>query len=235
MNSLRPKRLRTLTVTGHPRGQPHLSAASGLVCAHGRVYVMADDEHHLAVFRDRRSPGRLHRVFAGNLPHEMEARKKRKPDVETLFLLPSAKVGGDDALIALGSGSRKNRQVGVAMALSARGKVAKESSSLRPETALQAPSRRPGRGDQYRRCNRHGRRAVAAQPRSQGRFCECRCPLPATRLPAPDEGSASQGHQADLGTALRPGGHQRDPTRVHRRSGIARRRLALHRRCRRHR
>lgn len=126
MNSLRPKRLRTLTVTGHPRGQPHLSAASGLVCAHGRVYVMADDEHHLAVFRDRRSPGRLHRVFAGNLPHEMEARKKRKPDVETLFLLPSAKDGGDDALIALGSGSRKNRQVGVAMALSARGKVARK-------------------------------------------------------------------------------------------------------------
>ena len=104
MNSLRPKRLRTLTVNGHPRGQPHLSAASGLVCAHGRVYVMADDEHHLAVFRDRRSPGRLHRVFAGDLPHETEARKKRKPDMETLFLLPSPKAGGDDALIALGSG-----------------------------------------------------------------------------------------------------------------------------------
>ena len=125
MNSLRPKRLRTLTVSAHPRGQPHLSAASGLVCAHGRVYVMADDEHHLAVFRDRRSPGRLHRVFAGNLPHETEARKKRKPDVETLFLLPSPKAGGDDALIAFGSGSRKRRQTGIVIALSIRGKVAK--------------------------------------------------------------------------------------------------------------
>lgn len=125
MNSLRPKRLRTLTVNGHPRGQPYLSAASGLVCAHGRVYVMADDEHHLAVFRDRRSPGRLHRVFAGNLPDETEARKKRKPDVETLFLLPSSKAGGGDALIALGSGSRKNRQTGIVIALNARGKVAK--------------------------------------------------------------------------------------------------------------
>ena len=126
MNSLQPKRLRTLTVNGHPRGQPHLSAASGLVCAHGRVYVMADDEHHLAVFRDRRSPGRFHRVLAGNLPCETEARKKRKPDVETLFLLPSSKAGGGDALIALGSGSRKNRQIGIVIPLSARGKVAKE-------------------------------------------------------------------------------------------------------------
>ena len=126
MNILRPKRLRTLTVNGHPRGQPHLSAASGLVCAHGRAYVMADDEHHLAVFRDRRSPGRLHRVLAGNLPDETEARKKRKPDVETLFLLPSPKAGGDDVLVALGSGSRKNRQTGIVIALSARGKVAKK-------------------------------------------------------------------------------------------------------------
>ena len=123
MNFLRPRRLRTLTVRAHPRGQPHLSAASGLVCAHGRVYVMADDEHHLAVFGDLRSPGRLHRVLSGDLPHENEARKKRKPDLETLLLLRSAKADRRQALIALGSGSRKNRQTGIVIALGARGKV----------------------------------------------------------------------------------------------------------------
>ena len=123
MNFLRPRRLRTLTVKAHPRGQPYLSAASGLVCAHGRVYVIADDEHHLAVFGDLRSPGRLHRVLAGDLPQEKEARKKRKPDLETLFLLPSAKTDRRHALIALGSGSRKNRQTGILIALGPRGKV----------------------------------------------------------------------------------------------------------------
>jgi hypothetical protein len=123
-SSLRPKRLRNLTVASHPRDQRHLSAASGLVCAHGRVYVIADDEHHLAEFRDRRSPGRLHQVVAGPLPRDKTARKKRKPDMETLFLLPSRADHGD-ALIALGSGSRKNRQTGLIIGLSARGKVAK--------------------------------------------------------------------------------------------------------------
>ena len=126
MNCLRPERLRVLTVNGHPRGQPHLSAASGLVCSYGRVYVLADDEHHLAVFRDRLSLGQLHRIFPGNLPDEMEARKKRKPDAETLFLLPSVEAGGSDALIALGSGSRKNRQAGAVIGVRSRGKVAKK-------------------------------------------------------------------------------------------------------------
>ena len=41
-------------------------------------------------------------------------------------MVPSAEVGGRDALIALGSGSRKNRQTGAIIRLSARGKVAKK-------------------------------------------------------------------------------------------------------------
>jgi len=56
----------------------------------------------------------------------MKARKKRKPDMETLFLLPSPKAGAGDALIALGSGSRKNRQTGVVIGLDGRGNVAKK-------------------------------------------------------------------------------------------------------------
>jgi hypothetical protein len=110
--------LRSLTIDPlqHPRGQPHLSAASGLVCANGRVYVMADDEHHLAVFRDRDAPGELHRLFATDLPDAKKARKRRKPDLETLLWLPMR-----NALVALGSGSRPNRHTGVLIPLGAGG------------------------------------------------------------------------------------------------------------------
>ena len=84
-------RLRLLTVNPaeHPRGQAHLAAASGLVCAHGRVYVMGDDEQHLVVFNDRRSAGHLHRVRSGHLPAHAAQRKRVKPDFESLLLLPA--------------------------------------------------------------------------------------------------------------------------------------------------
>jgi hypothetical protein len=110
--------LRTLTLDPrcHPRGQPHLSAASGLVCANGCVYVIADDEHHLAVFRDRAGPGVLHRLWAADLPDDKGARKRRKPDLETLLWLPRR-----GALVALGSGSRPNRNTGVLIPLGAAG------------------------------------------------------------------------------------------------------------------
>lgn len=117
---LQTRALRELTLhrADHPRGAPHLAAASGLVCAHGRVYVIADDEHHLAVFHDRGSPGTLHRLRSGDLPAAPKERKRRKPDFETLLWLP-----GDDGgtLVALGSGSRDNRCSGVAIALDRRG------------------------------------------------------------------------------------------------------------------
>ncbi len=111
-------RLRTLSLApqAHPRGQPHLSAASGLVCAHGRAYVIGDDEHHLAVFRDRAAPGQLVRVVAGDLPSSKGARKRRKPDFETLLHLPDRAM-----LLALGSGSRAGRDRGVAIDLAADG------------------------------------------------------------------------------------------------------------------
>ena len=100
----------------HPRGQPQLSAASGLVCANGCVYVIADDEHHLVVFRDRASPGELHRLWAGDLPADKKSRKRLKPDLETLLWLPMR-----NALVALGSGSRPNRNTGVLIPLGAQG------------------------------------------------------------------------------------------------------------------
>lgn len=98
-----------------------MSAASGLVCAHGRAYVMADDEHHLAVFRDRTRPGQLHRILAADLPHAKAARKRLKPDLETLLHLRPWRNSAGGVLVALGSGSRPNRSVGVVIPLSAEG------------------------------------------------------------------------------------------------------------------
>ena len=116
--SLKVQRLRMLTVdpADHPRGLAHLSAASGLVCAHGRAYVMGDDEHHLAVFNDRHSPGRLHRVRSGHLPADAAQRKRVKPDFESLLLTP-ARGRQPSALLALGSGSKRRRDGGVLIAL----------------------------------------------------------------------------------------------------------------------
>lgn len=101
--ALRPRRLRALTLS---RGA-HVSAASGLVCANGRAWVIADDALHLACFSNASGPGTQQRLLPGRLPADKGARKKLKPDFECL--LPWR--GG---LIALGSGSRPNRGIGVA-------------------------------------------------------------------------------------------------------------------------
>jgi hypothetical protein len=118
--------LRTLSLdpAAHPRGQPHFSAASGLVCAHGRVYVVSDDEHHLAVFHDLTHPGSLHRILPGDLPQSKKARKQLKPDLEALLLLPGSEGGARSALVAFGSGSRPNRDTGIVVPLGARGEPA---------------------------------------------------------------------------------------------------------------
>ncbi len=139
---LATRRLRRLTLDpqAHPRAQPHLSAASGLVCVNGRAYVISDDEHHLAVFRDVACAGELHRLLPGDLPHGKSARKRLKPDFETLFEMPASPdwpaspATGAATLIALGSGSRPNRNIGVVVALDVAGSVGRDipAFDLRP-------------------------------------------------------------------------------------------------------
>ncbi len=133
---LATKHLRALTLDArlHPRGQGHLSAASGLVCANGRVYVIADDERHLAVFRDLASPGELHRFAPGDLPVPKGERKRLKPDLEALLLLPPLSEPGPAALLAFGSGSRPNRHTGVVIPLDSLGEpmVAVQHFDLNP-------------------------------------------------------------------------------------------------------
>lgn len=119
--TLHPLRALTVDAATHPRGQPHLSSASGLVCTHGRVCVIADDEQHLGVFDHARAPGRLVRLLPGELPAGKKARKRVKADFEVLVALPASAAWPLGALLALGSGSRPNRERGVVVPLAADG------------------------------------------------------------------------------------------------------------------
>lgn len=99
-----------------------MSAASGLACIHSYMYVVADDELHLAVFRaENPQPGRLIRLFAGQLPESKPDRKRQKPDLEALTLLPATDADPHGMLLALGSGSTRDRRMGALLALDARG------------------------------------------------------------------------------------------------------------------
>jgi hypothetical protein len=100
----------------------HLAAASGLVQVADTLYVVADDEHHLGVFHATNgAPGHLVRLFEGNLPEKAKKRKATKPDLETLLALPAFDGFAHGALLALGSGSKPNRETAVLLAIGATG------------------------------------------------------------------------------------------------------------------
>jgi hypothetical protein len=127
---LTPQLLRTLHVlpTHHPRGQPHLSAASGLVCIAAQAYVVADDEHHLGCFSiEDDQPVQLLRLLPGDLPEQPKQRKRLKPDLENLTALPPMPGYPHGALLALGSGSKDVRHQGLLMALTAQGLLPRQA------------------------------------------------------------------------------------------------------------
>jgi hypothetical protein len=117
--------VRQLDLSATTPGRPlHLSAASGLACINSFIYVVADDELHLGVFRaDSSEPGHLIRLFEGELPACKVNRKKQKADFEALTLLPSYKDYPYGALLAFGSGSRPNRRLGALLRLDPQGAV----------------------------------------------------------------------------------------------------------------
>lgn len=117
-------KLRTLDLVATGDAPPHLSAASGLACPGGFLYVVADDELHLGVFPAvGAAPGHLLRLFEGELPTAKAARKRHKPDLEAIAPLPPFGDCPHGALLALGSGSERNRRRGALLRLDAHGAV----------------------------------------------------------------------------------------------------------------
>ena len=93
---------------------PYLAAASGLVLANSRFYLVADDENSiLGIDRNLKSPGVVYPIFPGELPEEKKERKKLKPDFECLVHLPHL-----NSLLCIPSGSKKNRCTGALVHLS---------------------------------------------------------------------------------------------------------------------
>lgn len=140
-----PTLLRQLHVdpATHPRGQAHLSAASTLVGAGPWLYLVADDEHHLGMLEasgDPSLPVELKRLAGGDLPRDKGQRKKHKPDLEALVLLPASGGWEHRQLLALGSGSRPNRHRGFLMALDGEQRPAGEAQTV-DLSALYAPLR----------------------------------------------------------------------------------------------
>ena len=149
-NRLAPHVLQTLQIdpTQHPHGQPHLSAASGLVRVRQRLFVVADDALHLGIFNEPAAPGAaeqalgtLLRLLGGDLPRDQAKRKAAKPDFESLVHLPPLPGCPAGALLALGSGSKPNRQTGVLVALDVQG-MPNDRMATVDLTALYAPLRK---------------------------------------------------------------------------------------------
>jgi hypothetical protein len=83
-----------------------VSAASGLVALDDRICLVADDETFLSVYGLDGTPWQRIRLFPDALPEEHAERKRRKPDLEAVLLLPNGDV------LALGSGSTERRRRG---------------------------------------------------------------------------------------------------------------------------
>jgi hypothetical protein len=122
--ALRTEVVRELMLARTP-GEPvpaHVSAASGIVLSGAWLYVVVDDEAALGVFpREGDEPGRLLALPGERLPVDPVARKRAKPDLEALCVLPPHEGALHGALLGLGSGSAEPRRRGVRWPLDARG------------------------------------------------------------------------------------------------------------------
>jgi hypothetical protein len=121
---LRELRILDLEEPSSPGGAAHVAAASGVVRRAEYVYVVGDDELHLAAFdATSGAPGRLHRALSGELSADPDERKKHKPDLEALTTLPPFEDHPHGALLGLGSGSTPDRDRGFAWALAPDGSL----------------------------------------------------------------------------------------------------------------
>ncbi len=104
-------------------GRPKfVSAASGIAKVGNFFYVAPDDEKHIARFDVKgKTPGALLRAVDGGLPQALVPRKKKKPDFESVCVLPAFSGFPNGAVMATGSGSGPNRQRAALWALNADG------------------------------------------------------------------------------------------------------------------
>jgi hypothetical protein len=114
-----------------PGRAAHISAASGVARRGDFVYVIGDDELGLGVFRlSKEAPGTLRPVLSGELSSDHEARKREKPDLEALTLLPPYADRPYGALLGLGSGTKRQRERGFVWGLDADGSLLGEPAEL---------------------------------------------------------------------------------------------------------
>lgn len=102
------------------QGDQLLAAASGLVSCEDQLFVVPDDGLSLGCFeRSLEHPGVARPMFADPpLPEDHAARKKAKPDMESLTAIPPGSFGFPErSLLSLGSGSTENRQRGVVLSV----------------------------------------------------------------------------------------------------------------------
>lgn len=113
------KRIRDLDIVPTEKSRPaYVYAASGLARLHDQLYVVADDELHLAIFDFRAStPGRWLRLYPGSLPTEYQERKKQKPDLESITHIPSHMHAPHGALLVVPSMSTERRTNGMMLVL----------------------------------------------------------------------------------------------------------------------
>lgn len=97
-----------------PIGLLPVSAASGLVALQGMLWTVADDETSLIGSGPDGRWDQRFELVPDRLPAEPAARKRLKPDFESIAVLP------DDRLFVLGSGSTPARRRGVVVDLRSR-------------------------------------------------------------------------------------------------------------------
>ena len=112
MLALRKIRSLDLKETAQEGRKPHLSAASGLVRAGSRLYVIADDELSIAVFdAGHEKPGSLIRLLPGEFRSTRSNERQRKRISKSLLALPAFAGFEHGALFALGSGSKRKSAI----------------------------------------------------------------------------------------------------------------------------
>lgn len=89
-----------------------IHAASGLIRLKNAFYIIADDQLSMGVFTLNTTDSiQFIKLLPGQLPEDHHARKKLKPDWESLVCLRS--VANVDEILVVPSGSKPNRTVGV--------------------------------------------------------------------------------------------------------------------------